>query len=72
MRRPSTNSRKSDRGRPAPVAVKRAKNAVKKTAKVAAKPNGAPSPARSQAKTGRTPERRTERIVHAGRVAAPR
>jgi hypothetical protein len=70
MRRPSTNSCKSDRGRPAPVAVKRAKNAAKKTAKVAAKPNGAPSPARSQAKTGRTPERRTERIVHAGRVAA--
>jgi hypothetical protein len=70
MRRPSTNSRKSDRGRPAPVAVKRAKNAVKKSAKVAAKPNGAASPARAQAKTGRMPERRAERIVQAGKVAS--
>ena len=69
MRRPSTSSRKSDRGRPAPVAVRRAKNAVKKSAKAAAKPNGAAPPARVQARAGRTPERRTERIVHAGKVA---
>ncbi len=68
MRRPSTNSRKSDRGRPTPVAVKRAKNAVKKSAKPAAKPNGA-------ARHGRRPRPGACRngalnaCVQAGRVA---
>jgi len=69
MPRASTNSRKA--GRRAPVtALKRPKSATRKPAKAQAQGNGSAGPPRSAARSARTTERRTERIVHAGKVAS--
>src|SRR3954468_6154996 len=70
MPRASTNSRKGDRGRTAPVAaLKRAKSAPKKPARAQAKANGSAGPPRAESRNNRATDRRTERVVHGGRVA---
>src|SRR4051812_41411756 len=67
MPRPSTNSRKADRGRATPVApLKRAKSGTGKLVK--AKPNGSAAPSRAS-RNGRSTDRRTERVVQSGKIA---
>jgi hypothetical protein len=72
MPRPSTNSRKADRGRSAVAAqrtLKRSKTATRKPPKAQAKPNGSAAPPRAQGKSARPAERRVERVVHGGRLS---
>ena len=70
MPRPSASSRRNPARSGAVATIKRARRGTQKPAKAQAKGNGSAAATRGTGKNPRLPDRRAERVLHSGKIAA--